>query len=111
MRWLLALGAVIGLAIGCASSWHCDQDGDCDDCRSCVGDKGEACSPAWLACDTDPFCGSLVDCVDECWETQTPADAVHCERTCRGKTGGVAVALYDEYRDCMEDACTLSCEW
>ena len=111
MRWLVVVGAVIGIALGCGASSRCDEDGECDECRWCVTKRGKACSPAWLACAADPFCDSLVGCVDDCWAGQTPADSVRCEHECRGNTGGVAVVLYDDYRGCIEDACVLSCEW
>ena len=111
MRWLVVVGAVIGFALGCGSSSDCERAADCDECRACVTDRGQACALAWRACVRDPFCDSLVGCIDECWGMRDPANAVGCEHTCRGNTGGAAVALYDDYLGCIEDACVLSCEW
>jgi hypothetical protein len=106
----IAFAAALGFALGCGPGSECDA-GECDECRSCATERDGPCRSRWVACDTDPFCSSLVGCIDECWAALDGRDEVDCERSCRGHTGGTAVAMYDEYWDCVEDACTLACEW
>ncbi len=102
---------VLGVVLGCQDGSQCDEIADCDECRYCATQLGHGCHSAYRACALDPACDDLWGCVDECWVNMEGESAVFCERTCRGTTGGEAVVLYDEYMFCLEDACTLSCEW
>lgn len=108
-RFVFAM--VLGIVIGCEDASHCDEIVDCDQCRSCATEIGHGCHTAYLACTLDPACDDLWSCVDGCWNGMDNRDAVLCERECRGTIGGTAVDLYDEYIGCVDDACTLSCDW
>jgi hypothetical protein len=107
----LVFALVVGVLMGCRDADYCDEVEGCDQCWNCATEIGGYCRAAWRGCVDDPNCGSLMACADDCWLTMSGRDALLCERTCRGTIGGWALELYDEYFACVEDACTLSCEW
>jgi len=104
----VVFGWLLGMALACEIENRDCDDYACGDCRMCATQSRHACRDQWRACDLDPSCAALDECMIECFALEGAA-SVGCEHDCRGSLA-LGTTLYDPAMQCLDDVCRVACD-
>jgi hypothetical protein len=104
----VVIGVLLGVALACGTHRKDCEDFACDDCRMCATDSVYGCRDLFVACERDPSCLGLDQCIFDCSDL-VGQPGVACERECR-YAHPQGEMLYDDRFACLDEVCARTCQ-